>query len=949
MDLQWHSILITFNSSPEPPFWGYFSVNTATNIIQHFSKYSNFGVNILATTNTNGADNTFVNNNFSSSGTTITTLTDFFDNDYLTTRWSFQYNSTSDTHYTINAEFRNEWYNSNQSHTIIFTPLANEPMQITQLNIQNAVTLWCSYPESAFFKYGHISEWDTSTVTDMSNLFANQSTFNDDISRWNTSNVQNMNSMLMSASAFNADISQWNTCRVTNMDNMFLNAIGFNQDLSLWPVQMIPSIPINFANGSSITKFPNWGHLSPITQQNISIAVDLWFSNQATTVLTYGPISEWDTSAVTDMSGLFANKSIVLTSLNIGEEFFTFNNISQWNTSKVTNMDNMFLNAHVLDQDLSLWPVFLIPSIPINFADGSSTITNFPNWGNSMTTIKWSTFSDSPLLSSVNNFVVDDNGNLYVSCYNNRLIKIDTNGNATLFVDNVMFQGMVIVNGFLYATNGVSDIYRVDINSGVCIIFLTLPIPSSLWGIAHYGGSLYVMNYLQEGACLKINLADRSWRDFITNLEWAWTIDIDKNGNIYIPDISTNIKKYDSNGVFIRYTNIFSSNDFKIFNNSIFVWDTTIRSYNIADGTVENNNVFEGRQSNYGYGIAFDKNSRLYTSDGANILRSVHLDLNSLNINIAINDWCTDENTATIIYGPISEFSPSIPIQPVNNNLVVLSSLCNDQLDLNTSTRDFSDEKKRRLTSLLIKSIFAENTSPTNQLVLQQGSLLPGISSSLTEDLYLFNGSSVVLNGKISTLPKEKILNKSFYILLESGDSVSLETSTLQNMVSISRTENIFNIVTYDGINTTAAVGDSFNYDGLQIIFGSVYGKLLGVAKTSAIQNPQDLVLKSAMPQKSATSLNENHFSMNRVLYTKTIGTYTSQTASTIKAKTFYGENNRDASSVIQRSKIFNAGIEKKSIYSFQGSNLASNATQAKQRVRNSGSVPPKKSTNRSF
>lgn len=44
---------------------------------------------------------------------------------------------------------------------------------------------------------------------------------------------------------------------------------------------------------------------------------------------------------------------------------------------------------------------------------------------------------------------------------------------------------------------------------------------------------------------------------------------------------------------------------------------------------------------------------------------------------------------------------------------------------------------------------------------------------------------------------------------------------------------------------------------------------------------------RSAMPQKALTSTNENRFSMNRVIYSKTIGTITNQTNDTIKENTF--------------------------------------------------------------
>ncbi len=57
----------------------------------------------------------------------------------------------------------------------------------------------------------------TTFVTDMNELFKDNTSFNSDISFWDISNVTNMNSMFYKASAFNQNIGSWNTAAVTNM------------------------------------------------------------------------------------------------------------------------------------------------------------------------------------------------------------------------------------------------------------------------------------------------------------------------------------------------------------------------------------------------------------------------------------------------------------------------------------------------------------------------------------------------------------------------------------------------------------------------------------------------------------------------------------------------------------------------------------------------------------
>ena len=74
---------------------------------------------------------------------------------------------------------------------------------LTDSNFQTAINLWFSDEVSATATYGHISDWNTSTVTDMSSAFKDRSTFNQDISDWNVSSVTDMADMFYEASAFN--------------------------------------------------------------------------------------------------------------------------------------------------------------------------------------------------------------------------------------------------------------------------------------------------------------------------------------------------------------------------------------------------------------------------------------------------------------------------------------------------------------------------------------------------------------------------------------------------------------------------------------------------------------------------------------------------------------------------------------------------------------------------
>lgn len=85
---------------------------------------------------------------------------------------------------------------------------------------------------------------------------------------------------------------------------------------------------------------------------------------------------------------------------------------------------------------------------------------------------------------------------------------------------------------------------------------------------------------------------------------------------------------------------------------------------------------------------------------------------------------------------------------------------------------------------------------------------------------------------------------------------------------------------------------------------------------------------------------NGNTFSMNRLLFSKTVQ------EKDVANKHFYGgETNRDASSVTQQRKIFEAGKKEPPSVKHETTN---DVRQAKKRVRNGGSVVPAKKIHKS-
>jgi surface protein len=94
-------------------------------------------------------------------------------------------------------------------------------------DIHEAAKLWCTDPSAAELRYGNISDWDTSSVTNMKELFVNAEEFNADLSRWRVGNVTNMVCMFEDATAFRSDLSQWDVGSGTDMSYMFESCDSF--------------------------------------------------------------------------------------------------------------------------------------------------------------------------------------------------------------------------------------------------------------------------------------------------------------------------------------------------------------------------------------------------------------------------------------------------------------------------------------------------------------------------------------------------------------------------------------------------------------------------------------------------------------------------------------------------------------------------------------------------
>ena len=189
-------------------------------------------------------------------------------------------------------------------------------------NIDNIDINYLTIFLTHFLEIFPIDKWDTSNVTDMSNLFMNQTEdFHEGIGKWNVSNVTNMSNMFWDSKKFNQPIGEWNVSNVTNMSNMFSGAEMFNQNIGKWNVKNVTNMSFMFYN----TKMFNQPIGSWERKENKTV--------HATTVSTL--------SNVEYMHNMFC------------DAYAFKQDISNWNIGNVNNFSEIFARTHMPNETLT--------------------------------------------------------------------------------------------------------------------------------------------------------------------------------------------------------------------------------------------------------------------------------------------------------------------------------------------------------------------------------------------------------------------------------------------------------------------------------------------------------------------------------------------------------------------------------------------------------------------
>ena len=212
---------------------------------------------------------------------------------------------------------------------------------------------------------------DTSNVTNMSNMFRDckNLTYINNISNWNLSKVKDLSYMFYKCSNL-PNISEyllWDTSNVTNMSHLFDECSSFEQipEISSWNTNNVVYMNDIFNSCRNIKSLPD---LSKWSIRNLTNMGNMF---EGCVHLEELPdISHWDTSNVTNMSG-FLNQCETLKSLP---------DFSNWNTSKVTNMKEMFYYCKSLKKfpNISSWCTSKVNDISFMFCQ-CKDLENIPD------------------------------------------------------------------------------------------------------------------------------------------------------------------------------------------------------------------------------------------------------------------------------------------------------------------------------------------------------------------------------------------------------------------------------------------------------------------------------------------------------------------------------------------------------------------------------------------
>jgi surface protein len=719
-----------------------------------------------------------------------------------------------------------------------------------------------------------LSGWNVSNVTIMSAMFYICAAFNGNITNWNVGKVTAMDFMFAQSPSFNQNIGGWDVRKVTDMNTMLYNASMFQQDLSLWQVPLIAASPFQFSSltgNSTNPKFtPHWGkfRLTPVGQRYTSVFrnapyVDAGVSEVYSTIIKTSNVNtavagsytvEYTaTAAVTGLSApsyqiryvtvVDGTPSSVIfptstTSVNRGNVVsITANMLSGTWKYSVNNGSTWVLFNTAISTSSS----FIVPDG--TYAIGVIQIVCTDSTGNNTVPIANTAAIIIDLVGPVGMVVSIPTSTTPIYRENTVSVtlpptaaswKYSLNSGSTWTTNPISLLSFALVEG-TYIANGIKvactsaggNDSAIISNGSVVIIDFTGPYGM----VVSFPPSTSFVSEEQTVRVTTLPIDSVTWK-YSLNGGNSWTIKDILSTSFILPEAT-----YGANTIQVLCTDSAGNTSATISNSSVIVIDLTgpfglvvtfppaiplpseivgrVYITNIpSDATTLKYSVNNGNTwtnlNRTGSSSFFTLMEAVYTT---NAIQVVCTDLAGNNSTIVKNT-----NILTISYR--SAHSPAIPVAAIVGS-VELNSISTLNLS-DTSVIGITVAEQRKFTSSMVKSIFSANTAQ-NKIVLKRDNILPGFSEALPYDVYLFNVSSLVSNSTSNILTKEDIMSKVVYIVMESGDGITLPTQT--SSVYITRNDDNYTMVSGNSTKTFVT-GDVYSFDGLRITLGSIFGTL---------------------------------------------------------------------------------------------------------------------------
>ena len=240
---------------------------------------------------------------------------------------------------------------------------------VTYINVSDLDTSNCTSFSSMFHSCKKLTQIEgiqnlnTSRVTDLSSMFYFCTALRSlDLSGWDTRQVTTIRQMFRQANSLSyLNVSDWNVENLKTCNEFFLNAHPLKElDLSEWNLIRCEDFGGMFTNCGSLQTVGN------LVVKKSAKNLSSMFTNCGS--LKYLDVTNWDTSNVTSMGGLFNNCSSLTdligienwntdSLINLGGAFTGLAleelNLSNWNISKITSFDSLFSGCKVKTLNLS--------------------------------------------------------------------------------------------------------------------------------------------------------------------------------------------------------------------------------------------------------------------------------------------------------------------------------------------------------------------------------------------------------------------------------------------------------------------------------------------------------------------------------------------------------------------------------------------------------------------